>query len=108
MDKIQAYRQPLVTSTGILLGFILNFASSWATNAFTRHRFREVVVAIAITTCIIILLIVLYRILNIHYPKEQADKYYKTTLVLFIIGVAIPFIAILITLIDNFIENFYP
>ena len=28
-DKIQAFRQPLVTATGILLGFILNFMSSW-------------------------------------------------------------------------------
>jgi hypothetical protein len=28
-DKIQAFRQPLVTATGIILGFILNFASSF-------------------------------------------------------------------------------
>lgn len=28
-DKIQAFRQPLVTATGIILGFTLNFASSF-------------------------------------------------------------------------------
>ena len=25
-DKIQAFRQPMVTATGIILGFMLNFA----------------------------------------------------------------------------------
>jgi hypothetical protein len=28
-DKIQAFRQPMVTATGIILGFMLNFAASW-------------------------------------------------------------------------------
>ena len=28
-DKLQAFRQPIVTATGILLGFILNFAANW-------------------------------------------------------------------------------
>lgn len=28
-DRLQPYRQPMVTATGIILGFVLNFASSW-------------------------------------------------------------------------------
>ena len=28
-DKIQAFRPPLVTATGIILGFLLNFAATW-------------------------------------------------------------------------------
>ena len=27
-DKIQAFRQPLVTATGIILGFMLSFTAS--------------------------------------------------------------------------------
>ena len=28
-DKIQTFRQPMVTATGIILGFVLNFVASW-------------------------------------------------------------------------------
>ena len=28
-DKLQTFRQPMVTATGIILGFVLNFVASW-------------------------------------------------------------------------------
>jgi heme/copper-type cytochrome/quinol oxidase subunit 2 len=101
-DKIQHYRQPMVTATGIVLGFILNFASQWATNAFTNYRFKEFVIGISLCICIPVLLAVLYRVLNMHYPREKAASYYQHTLVLFITGIGIPFLAIIIVMIESY------
>ena len=104
-DKIQAYRQPMVTATGILLGFTLNFASSWATNAFETNELKEIVIGIGLFICLTSLLIVLYRILNMNYPREKAAAYYKKTLQLFITGIGTAFLAIIIVLIKSFVTH---
>src|ERR1043166_8064910 len=93
MEKIQDYRQPIVTATGIFLGFMLNFAVNWLGNAFTKHMFREVVVAVSVTLSITLLLVVLYRILSMNYPADRINVYYQRTLRLFLIAVAVPFVA---------------
>jgi hypothetical protein len=93
MDEIHNYRQPMVTTTGIFLGFMLSFASGWVGNAFTKHIFRDIVVAISIILSISLLLVVLYRILSMNYPAEKINVYYQLTLRLFIGAVSIPFVA---------------
>ena len=102
-DKIQHYRQPMVTATGIVLGFVLNFASQWANNAFTSYRFKEFVIGTSLCICVPILLAVLYRTLNMHYPREKAASYYQITLALFITGIGIPFLAIIIVMIESYL-----
>ena len=47
-DKIQSYRQPLVTATGIILGFILNFASSFVKADSGISDFLSYTIAISI------------------------------------------------------------
>ena len=49
----------MVTATGIFLGFMLNFTNSWIKEAFSKHRFRDVVLAISITVSLTLLLLVL-------------------------------------------------
>jgi uncharacterized membrane protein YcjF (UPF0283 family) len=105
MDKMHEFRQPMVTAVGILLGFILNFASSWVRDAFSKHLFREFVIAISLALCIALLVIVLYRILSMHYPKDRAEEYYKKTLTLFIVGITLPFVTIIYVMIENIILN---
>ena len=102
-DKIQFYRAPLVTVTGILLGFVLNFSSNWVTRAFSTDNFREVIIGIGLFVCITLLLIVLYRILNMSYPKDKAEAYYQKTLLLFITGIGIVFMSIIMVMIESFI-----
>lgn len=77
MDKIQNYRQPIVTATCIILGFTLNFSSIWVTDAFSKHWLKVIIVCISLSLCITTLMVVLYRILNINYPKDEAEEYYK-------------------------------
>jgi hypothetical protein len=93
MENIQNYRQPMVTATGIFLGFMLSFATGWVGTAFTKHVFRDIVVAISVILCITLLLVVLYRMLNMNYPADRVNIYYRQTLHLFIIAVSLPFAA---------------
>jgi uncharacterized membrane protein YjfL (UPF0719 family) len=104
-NKIHAYRQPMVTTTGILLGFVLNFATSWITKGFKTNSLKEFIIGIGLCTCILLLMIVLYRILKIDDRKENADTYYKKTLLLLISGLSITFCSILLVMVINFFEN---
>jgi hypothetical protein len=93
MEKMQDYRQPMVTASGIFLGFMLNFATGWVGHAFTKYMVRDVIVAISIMLCITLLIVVLYRMLNMNYPANRVDGYYRKTLAFFLIAVSVPFIA---------------
>ena len=101
--NIQDYRAPMVTATGIFLGFMLNFTASWVREAFTVHKFRDTIISISVVACLSLLLIVLYRILRI---KNSTDvESYRKTLLLFLIGITIPFIAFLVVIVQKFVMN---
>ena len=104
MDNLNSYRQPMVTVTGILLGFVLNFAASWAPKAFSTHVFVEGIIAACLLVCIPLLLVVLYRVLNMRFPKENIESYYMLTLRLLILGVSLPFVTLIIIMIRSLIN----
>ncbi len=104
-DKIQAYRQPLVTATGIILGFILNFASSYVKTETSVHTFISYFIAICILIGIVLLIMVLYRILNMQYPKQLPEIYYKKTLFYFIIGVSVSFVGVMMDMFTHFMTD---
>jgi hypothetical protein len=104
-EKIQEYRQPIVTATGIFLGFMLNFATNWVRDAFTKHLFRDIFVALSIILCITLLMVVLYRILNMNYPSERIVAYYQQTLRLFLIAISVPFIAFVVIVLKTLITG---
>jgi tellurite resistance protein TehA-like permease len=101
-DKIQSFRQPLVTATGIILGFILNFASSFVKTENDTSDFNAYLIGICILTGIICLIVTLARILKMNYPREVAEKYYQKTISLFIFGVSISFVGVLLDMFTNF------
>lgn len=103
MDKFQSYRQPFVTATGILLGFMLNFGVNWAPRKSSLTDLKDIVAAVCLVTSATLLTIVLFRILNINYPKEKAERYYTFTLRLFLAGL----ICILLGLTTVMIDSFY-
>ena len=104
-DKIQTFRQPLVTATGIILGFILNFASSFVKAENETSDFNAYLIGICILTGIICLIATLARVLKMNYPKESAEKYYQNTLSLFIFGGSISFLGVLIDMFTNFMMD---
>ena len=101
-DKIQAYRQPLVTATGIILGFILNFASTFVKSDSPHSEKVAYAIGISILLGIICLIIVLNRVLKMKYDRAKADKYYQTTLNYFLFGVSISFFGVMIDMFANF------
>ena len=98
MEKIQQYRQPMVTATGIFLGFMLEFINGWIPNSFTAHKFRDAVIGVGSVLSIALLIVVLYRILRMNYPPQSTDHYNRKTLSFFTVGISIPFFSIVVIL----------
>ena len=95
MEKIQQYRQPMVTATGIFLGFMPDFANSWMPVSFTQYKIRDAIIAASTLSSIAVMIIVLYRILQMSAPVDPLT-FYKKTLRLFIIGISIPFFSMVV------------
>ncbi|KYP15246.1 hypothetical protein [Flavihumibacter sp. CACIAM 22H1] len=84
-DKLFNYRQPMVTAAGIILGFVLNFATEIVKQE-KKDAFFAALILIPILAGIILLILSLYRILNNQYDPEKARLYYKRTLGYFVRG----------------------
>ena len=102
---LQNFRQPIVTATGLILGFILDFAGTWLTKAFTEQPSKDLIVAIGLIGCITLLLIVLFRILRMDYPRNKVELYYKRTLNLFVVGISFPFVIIIILVVERIVNR---
>ena len=100
-DPLKSIRQPLVTATGILLGFLLNVSGAWVSKAFSSDRLAEYFVAASVTIPIPLYAIVLFRILRLDYPAEKYEAYYKKTLVLFVSGVTISFLSLVAIMLES-------
>jgi hypothetical protein len=103
--KIDSYRQPLVTATGILLGFALSVAGAWAPRAFGTLRFSEVVLGIGLFIYIPLYILVLFRILRMNYPEDKQEAYYKKTLYIFLTANTVFYLSIVIIMVESFIIN---
>src|SRR5689334_14008089 len=106
-NRIDMFRQPMVTTTGILLGFILNFAITWISTGFDRSSvtLKDKVIGFCICACTGLLIVVLYRILNIRHPdhEKHAEEYYQRTLMCFIAALLIAFGTIVGVMLHAFI-----
>lgn len=101
-DQLFNFRQPLVTASGIILGFVLNFA----TDLVKRDNKSDfVAMSILLTTMvgIIFLIVALYRILNNNYDRENAARYYSRTLTYFLAGVVFSFLGALVKMTNTLI-----
>ena len=103
-DKLQSFRQPIVTATGILLGFILNFAASWVKSDTPMPDWMAYIVGLCVISGITLLIRVLHRTLRMDYPREQAEAWHARTLKLLIIGVCLSFTGALIDMFSHFMS----
>lgn len=93
--EIKDYRQPLVTSLGVILGFFLGFLGQWITeDDFSLNLISEYVTLFGTVVGAGLLLYALYRMLSPVNP-ETARVYYARTLTIYMTGVLVPFISIL-------------
>ncbi len=79
---IAPYRQPMVTSIGIIMGFMLNFLANWAVTDDDQSALQtpaDWIVAGSIMASMILFAVVLYRLLdNRLSPQGQARRYAGT------------------------------
>lgn len=99
-DQLFNFRQPLVTAAGIILGFVLNFA----TDLVKRDRKNDLLALLILLSTLIgisLLIVALYRILDNNYDQDHANRFYKKTLNYFLCGVIFSFLGGLLKMIHT-------
>lgn len=90
-DPLQSYRQPMVTASGLMLGFTLNFAATWVQTENPMGMALAYFIGACVLFGTVCLIWAVFRILNHGYPRGEADRYYARTLALFIGGICMTF-----------------
>lgn len=93
--EIKDYRQPLVTSLGVILGFLLGFLGQWVVEPdFALRDASDHLTFWGSLCAACLLLAALYRMLQ---PLHGTDPlpHYRQTLRLYMGGIALAFAAIL-------------
>ena len=100
-DNLKEFRQPMVTSIGIILGFVMGFSADWATETVDESTSADYFVGLGLAAGVLLLITALFRILNANYPKENVNAYYQRTLYIFITGLGLSFLGIASGLIQS-------
>lgn len=94
-DDIRDTRQPMVTSLGIILGFLLNFLAQWAIRDDGKapvETTTDWVIVVTLFTAVALMLIVLFRTLSSSYEVEQARERYRSILRLYLFAISLVFL----------------
>ena len=95
--ELKDFRQPMVTSIGVILGFLMGFLGQWVTEpAFHLTTAADHIVFAGSLTGVVLLLFALYRMLSPVLPKDVA-AYYARTLQLYMGGILVAFSSMLIS-----------
>ncbi len=91
--EIKDYRQPLVTSLGIILGFLLSYLAGWAnaSEGVLLIDTADFAIFATMLVAVTILVIVLWRMLTPALPKGDPLRYYRTTVRLYLLGIIVAF-----------------
>ena len=99
-DNIQNYRQPMVTSIGIMLGFFLAYSSKWAIESVETTTTSDILIGICFILSIVLLITALYRLLDNRIVADTG-KSYRRTLYIYISSVIIAFTSIIFSIIQT-------
>lgn len=101
-EDITPYRQPMVTSLAIFMGFFLNFLASWAVNDEGHPALTSLgdkIVAGTILVSIFGMGYVLYRLLDNRIPAGGVGRHYQHTFRIYIGVIVIAFVGLALALI---------
>lgn len=104
-DRLQSYRQPMVTSTGIILGFVLNFAASFVKSDSATPDWVAYAVFGLIIVGVSSLLVTLSRILVFGVTADQSVEWYQRTRQWFMIGVTSATGGAMLDMFSNFMSE---
>lgn len=97
IKDLAAYRQPMVTSLGIIMGFLLNFLAGWATKEDSVSEMKNTadwIVAGTVLPSLILMVLVLNRILDIRHRQDRLESVYVLTLRLYMLAIAMAFFGV--------------
>ncbi len=95
---IKDYRQPMVTSLGVILGFLVGFLGQWVTEeSFALKSAADYIVFIGSFMGVVLLFTALFRMLSPKLPKDDVEAYYYTTFLVYMVGVIVSFGSIFIS-----------
>jgi hypothetical protein len=96
--EIKDYRQPVVTSIGVILGFLMGFLINWVTDE--HFSIRTLSDQFAFVACLIgplLLLIALFRMLNPISTQINAILHYQRTLKIYFLGIMLPLFLLVVS-----------
>lgn len=100
-NEVAPYRQPMVTSLGIILGFILAFLANWAAGAEDGPAVESAsdwLIFIGLGLSIVLSTVVLYRLLDNRVHPEPGVRY-RATLQLYLGAIIVAFASLAAALI---------
>lgn len=96
--ELNDYRQPVVTSLGIILGFLLGFLGQWVTeDSFALKGAGDIVILLGSVVGAFLLFLALFRMLSPNTDADQALAAYRIILKLYLAGAVIPLVSMLIS-----------
>lgn len=101
IKDLTAYRQPMVTSLGIIMGFLLNFLAGWATRDDHTSEISgaaDWIVVATLMPALLLMVFVLYRLLDHRHSQELLEPIYTTTLRLYMTAIGLAFCGVAVAL----------
>ena len=95
----------MVTASGIILGFVLNFASAFVKSESSVGDGLAYAIGALILVGLGCLIVVLTRALRMGIAPEQAAHHYNKTLIVFVFGVTCSVAGVLLDLASNFFDS---
>lgn len=92
--EIKDYRQPMVTSLGIVVGFLLNFLAEWGIKNGQPETASEWVVLVVVVVALALMTTVLFLILHPTKGTENPGRYYLKILRLYLAAMCTAFAAL--------------
>ena len=95
----------MVTATGVMLGFILSYLANWAKSEAPRGALLAVITGISLLIGTGLLILCLFRMLQLDYPRATADRFYNVTLWCFIVGIILAFVGVFVDMSAEFMVS---
>lgn len=95
---LKDFRQPMVTSLGVMLGFLVGFLGQWVSeNTFALNELSDYCVFLGCFIGATLLFLALFRMLKPNVPVESSHTFYQRTLSLYMTGILVAFLSILLS-----------